>query len=375
MIRKTIRSVFQVNLGLKQGERLLVLTDRPSVAEVIHESDLCRRERLRDIAMLTAEVGKAFTKKIVYQEYPALGSHGIEPPENIWRLAFGEKTVEHLRKSGLLEPLLRKQISPDDILRAAEIVRKHAGSAVHAIIALSNYSTSHTRFRDLLTRICGCRYASMPLFDITMLEGSMNVDWRALAKRTNAIAAVVNKADAVEIRTPNGSRLSLSKLGRKALSDTGILTRRGAFGNLPAGEVFLAPVEGSATGKLVLEWAPTRALQSQVTLTVRNGRVEDVAGREPFADLLKTKLGERAENSNIAEFGIGTNTMAKRPDNLLESEKILGTIHIALGDNSSFGGKVQTPFHQDFVFFKPTVRLKTTGGAETVLLKDGILQV
>ena len=63
--------------------------------------------------------------------------------------------------------------------------------------------------------------------------------------------------------------------------------------------------------------------------------------------------------------------MAKRPDNILESEKILGTIHIALGDNSSFGGNVSTPFHQDFVFFRPTVILIHKDGNREILMKEG----
>ena len=41
---------------------------------------------------------------------------------------------------------------------------------------------------------------------------------------------------------------------------------------------------------------------------------------------------------NLAELGIGTNDKASRPDNVLEAEKILGTIHLALGDNTGFGG-------------------------------------
>ena len=62
-------------------------------------------------------------------------------------------------------------------------------------------------------------------------------------------------------------------------------------------------------------------------------------------------------------------------DPILFEEKILGTIHIALGDNSSFGGKVRTSFQKDFVFFKPTVTLISRNGARSVLLKDGKLSV
>ncbi len=373
MITNTIRSIYKVNLVVKKDERVFVFTDRIAPSEVLHESDLCRRERLRDIALLTTEIGKAFTKKIIYYEYIATGSHGAEPPEELWNLAFGEKALKELKKFRLLQPLLKKEITDKGIKKAETIIERHKKSAVNAVIALSNYSTSHTRFRDFLTRVCGCRYASMPIFEVSMLESSMNIDWTVLFKRTKSIAKIVNTAETIEIKTPNGTHITMSKKGRNALSDDGILTNQGSFGNLPAGEVFLAPVEGTANGKLVLEWAPTRELKSPIIMIVKEGIVTEVVGDEPYADYLRTKLNEREENRNIAELGIGTNDRAKRPDNILESEKILGTIHIALGDNSSFGGKVRTPFHQDFVFFKPTVMLKTKENRCISLLKNGIL--
>jgi aminopeptidase len=372
MILHAIRAIYGTNLGVKNGERVLVFTDLPSPLEDVDVTDISRRDGLRYISLLTAEVGRSFTKKIIYKEYPALGSHGTEPPEDIWEAAFGKTVIHELRKKGLLGLLLKKELADDGIKDAENIIRKSMPDAVGAVIALSNYSTSHTRFRDFLTRLCGCRYASMPLFDVSMLEGAMHVDWKALARRTRALEKIVNKAVHIEIATPNGTRLRMSKEGRKALSDTGILTKKGAFGNLPAGEVFFAPLEGTAEGKLVLQWAPTRELNEPVTLTVKKGEVIDIAGKEPYADILRAKLAERDGNRNIAELGIGTNPRARKPDNILESEKILGTIHIALGDNSSFGGKVKTPFHQDFVFYKPTVTLFTCEGEKIRILDKGL---
>lgn len=356
---------------MKKNERVLVFNEKVSGKTDPGETDGERISKLRVLSLLTAEIGRNYCKTIISYEYPATGSHGTEPPSGLWKLAFGEKTVEALKKEKLLVPLLKKTARDSDIKKAEDIIKKYKKYAVNCVIALSNYSTSHTRFRDFLTRICGGRYASMPLFDASMLEGAMNVDWKALAKRTNEIARVVNKAYSVEVKTPNGTYLSFSKKGRKTLSDTGILSRPGSFGNLPAGEVFLAPVEGTAGGKLVLEWSPTRQMESPVTLIIRDGYVTDVSGSEEYVEYLRKKLAERRENGNIAELGIGTNDAAKRPDNILESEKILGTIHIALGDNSSFGGNVKTPFHQDFVFFKPTVTLIHKDGSRRVILKAG----
>jgi leucyl aminopeptidase (aminopeptidase T) len=371
MTIEVLRNIFRVNLGIRKSEKVLIFTDRPSPSESLTDSDSERRSRLKCIAFLTAEIGKSFAREVIVQEYQATGIHGAEPPVQLWQRAFGERAIAALNGKKILNHILRKKADDSEIKIAEGIIEKFKKSAVHAVIALSNYSTSHTRFRDLLTRVCSTRYASMPLFDIAMLEGPMNIDWRHLEKMTRNIVRKVNKAETIEIRTENGSRLSFSTKRRRALADTGILKKPGSFGNLPAGEVYLAPVEGTAQGKLILEWAPTRELESPVTLIVKDGNVTGIRGEETYAAELGEQLSVRKENGNIAELGIGTNSMARRPDNILESEKILGTVHIALGDNSSFGGEIKTPFHQDYVFFKPSVTLIHKDRSRHILMKRG----
>ncbi len=371
MITEVLRNIFRVNLAVKKTEKVLVFSDTPSQEEHHGQSELDRRRSLELIALLAAEVGKYFSRKVSVFQYKATGCHGAEPPKELWETAFGKRAIGALEKKNLLAPILMKHASDEIIKASAETLDKFRTDAFPVIIALSHFSTSHTRFRDLLTRVCRARYASMPLFDMAMLEGAMNVDWLQLSKTTRSIAAKINTAELIEVSAVNGTRLSFSARGRKAHADTGILTRPGAFGNLPAGEAYIAPLEGTANGKLVLEWAPTRALENTVTVQVRNGYATKVTGNEEFASYLRDKLAENKEHGNIAELGIGTNRMAKRPDNILESEKILGTIHIALGDNSSFGGRIKTPFHQDFVFFGPTVSLFDEAGRKTVLMEKG----
>jgi len=360
-IQNTITNIYKTNLKAKKGERLLIFTDNYS-------------PELTKITKLIASKGKIFTDKIIYAECKETGSHGAEPPEALWIKAFGKNIVSELKAKKLLKPLLNKKINKPQLKEIKKIIKGFKKEAVNVVIALSHYSTTHTQFRQLLTKLCGTRYVSMPLFEKSMLKGAMNVDWRKMEKRTKEVAEIVNKAENIEIKAPNGTYLNFSKKGRKAKADTGILTKKGSCSNLPAGEVFLTPVEGTANGRLILEWAPTHKLKSPITLRVKNGMVVEVIGDEEYVEFLKKKFSERPENANIAELGIGTNNMAKRPDNILESEKILGTIHIALGDNSSFGGKVSTPFHQDFVFFKPTVILIRKDGRREILLKKGITQ-
>ncbi len=371
MLTGAIREIFRTNLGVKRNERVLIFTDRPTKKDRLSEEEIHRWSGLKDVFMLVVETGRSYAGEILNYTMPSRGGHGVEPTEGLWRIAFGEKVVTGLKEKGLFRSILNKRVTPEKLQVAEEIISKHRNDSVDVVIALSNYSTSHTRFRDFLTRICGTRYASMPLFDISMFEGAMDVDWRVLEKRAKAIAAQVKKAEELHITTPNGTDIKLSKRNRKVHTDTGNLRKAGAFGNLPAGEVFFAPLEGTANGRVVLEWAPTRRLSSPITLIVSDGVVREIHGKDTFALLLKDKLREKQENANIAELGIGVNERATRPDNILESEKILGTVHIALGDNSSFGGRVKTPFHLDFVFFHPTIKLKQKDSGEVILMKDG----
>ena len=154
-----------------------------------------------------------------------------------------------------------------------------------------------------------------------------------------------------------------------------MLTAPGSFGNLPAGEAYFAPLEGKSHGTMVIEWGPTRKLDEPVILTVENGVVVQIAGNDPHRARLEGKFAEHANCRNIAELGIGTNDKASRPDNVLEAEKILGTIHIALGDNSGFGGTVSAPFHEDYVFYQPTLTAVMADGSERVIIDAGELLV
>ena len=66
---------------------------------------------------------------------------------------------------------------------------------------------------------------------------------------------------------------------------------------------------------------------------------------------------QQVENGFVlAEFGIGTNKSHAKPiGNILHDEKIFGTIHLAFGNNVSFGGKNKSSVHNDIILINPTV--------------------
>lgn len=364
------RALFEINMGVRSNERIVVFSDLIRTGETPLPADMDRRERLLKVAAAAAEFARNNYGNTEFVSYPATAAAGAEPPEILWRAVMGDAIVDMLAAEGILSPLLLKEASRDQLDRAREVVMAERAAVAQVIIALANNSTSHTRFRALVNA-AGGRYASLPNFDPDMFFTSMQVDWQQLAQRTGHLAEEVNRAREITVETPNGTRMRFGKTGREAKGDDGLLTAPGSFGNLPAGEVYLAPLEGTSNGEMIIEYAPTRKLASPLRLIVRNGRVVDISGDEPYREKLEKKFAENDNNRNIAELGIGTNNKATRPDNILEAEKILGTIHIALGDNSGFGGTVQTPFHEDYVFYSPTLTAHMPDGSQKTLLRDG----
>ena len=134
---------------------------------------------------------------------------------------------------------------------------------------------------------------------------------------------------------------------------------RGQWGNLPTGEAYLAPIEGQSHGVVVVDgsMAGVGLVRTPIRITVEDGFATAIEGGEE-ADRLRGLLDPHGRDArNVAEFGIGTNDQAILTGVILEDEKVMGTIHIAFGDNKSMGGSVRVASHLDGLVMSPTVWL------------------
>jgi leucyl aminopeptidase (aminopeptidase T) len=242
--------------------------------------------------------------------------------------------------------------------------------AADVVVAPTIQSLSHTAARKAASE-AGVRIGTMPGVTEEMLARVMGADMTELRRRGEAICEALDAGAEARIACANGSDLRLGLEGRSSILDAGDLTAEGAFGNLPCGEGFIAPVEGTAEVTLVVDGsiAGVGRVEAPVELTVRGGHLTDATGPEGEALLdLLTAHGE--DGTNVAELGIGTNEEAILTGNILEDEKILGTAHVAFGASAAIGGTVQVPVHLDVVVLEPTVSVD----GETIL-RDGDLFV
>ncbi|MEW6080961.1 MAG: aminopeptidase [Bacillota bacterium] len=217
-------------------------------------------------------------------------------------------------------------------------------------------SLTHTVARREASE-AGTRLASMPGITSDIAARSLDADYGQISCVTEKVASLLDAGASVQLETPAGTHLTMDISGRRAVRDTGLYTSPGAFGNLPAGEAYIAPVEGSATGHMVVDstMAGIGFLDHPLVIEVVEGKAVSVTGRG-YAERLEAMLDAAGPAArNLAELGIGTNPAATIVGNVLEDEKVLGTVHVALGSNASFGGRVRVACHLDGVMLRPSL--------------------
>lgn len=301
-------------LGVREGERVAVLHNGPQAPIVDAIADAARR-RGADVDVL---------------EFEVMERSGVEPPSEV-----------------------------AELLRGAD-----AGFGVTSV------SLSHTRAR-IDACAAGLRFASMPLLTLDIFARTLPIDYPWMSAAGAELARLLTEADECTLHSQEGTDLTLSLAGRGGRNDDGDLRAPGAFGNLPAGEGYIAPVEDAGGGTIVFDGALTGygVLEEPLVVRLRDGVLVDAEG--PAAQtLLSTLDGAGPSGRRVAELGIGTNPAARIVGIVLEDEKVLGTAHVAFGTSTGLGGANQSTVHIDGIIRRPTIRI-----GSTTVLEDGRLLV
>jgi len=228
-------------------------------------------------------------------------------------------------------------------------------------LLITEKSLSWTKARVAATA-AGARVGSMTSITEEILLRTLTVDYRPVRERANRLCDRLDAGSTVHLRSVAGTDLQFSIADRIAHGRKGGIFREpGHWGNLPCGEAFIAPVEGTARGVYVVDGshAGLGRMEAPLRITVENGLATRIEGGAPAARLqsMLETVGSPAA-CNIAEFGIGCNHAARVTGTILEDEKALDTCHIALGNNIHFGGRVDVPIHLDGVIMHPDISIE-----------------
>lgn len=205
---------------------------------------------------------------------------------------------------------------------------------------------------------------------VDMFRRCVAVDYDRLRATAARLLRALDGGRDVRITTPAGTDLTLSIRGRKASAEDGNFRNPGEWGDLPAGEVRVSPEVGSARGTVVFDGTIDLEVSSivpdiPVIARLEDGYIAELTGGEEADALLQIitraermalelNLPEYAKNArHLGELGLGINYAAKLTGNLLEDEKVLGTVHLAIGYN--YDNDANAFIHQDCVLLKPSL--------------------
>lgn len=213
------------------------------------------------------------------------------------------------------------------------------------VIALTTFSLTHTA---AVRNAKKTRIASMPGFERKMM-GAMLINYEKLKKDTMRLSGILEKGSIVKVITPSGTEAEFSIKGCKINPSYGIVEKDHVV-NLPDGEVYLPPK--SMNGVLVFD-SYGKQIRKPTRLVIRNNSIADFE-KSSSGNFMKKILPKKSDRF-VAEFGVGTNSAARIIGNVLEDEKVLGTCHVAFGNNLGFGGTNRSSVHIDVIFHNPTI--------------------
>jgi leucyl aminopeptidase (aminopeptidase T) len=302
-------------MKVKKNETVLVVTDEPQ----------------RSVGMALWSEAKKVAKEAIIVEITPRATNGAEPPAPVAALM----------------------------------------GMANVVLCPTSMSLTHTEARR---KACekGARIATLPGITEESMKRTLSADYDRIARLSKKIAKILTKGKSAHVTTAAGTDLVMDISTRKAHEDTGLTHKKGEYTNLPAGEAYLAPLEGKTEGMLVVDgsMAGIGLLPRPLIIEVSKGYAVKISGGPEATALKKLVKPFGKAGVNIAELGVGTNYKAKVNGLVLEDEKVLGTIHVALGDNKSMGGKVHVSSHLDGVVLSPTL---TIDGK--VLLDNGRLVI
>ena len=237
------------------------------------------------------------------------------------------------------------------------------------ILAPTTYAITHTKARLEASQRGARTIILRGITEDSMIDGAMLADYDEVSATSNKLAARLGLAKTIRLFTDSGTDATFMVQGREGLALGGIATEPGTFTSLPSGEAAIAPLEGKTQGKIVIDFSMDGIglLSQPIHLEVVDGKAISIQGGKEAQTL--SKLLEVDENAlNIAEFAIGTNPKSRMKGNMAEDKILRGCVHVAVGDNHTIGGKLQSHVHLDGVILNPTVETDAQ-----LIVKKGML--
>lgn len=345
---KISKHIARDNCRIRPGETVLLRAraDAQNYAEII-ATEIARAGGHPLILAANDELRLRLENETPYEQLENAPRHLLE--------LYRQSDVIIAIDSNWRNPLLSRQSLPD---RSAAVQKRHRsvmevmyGGADRRVIVTDYPTLEQAKF-------FGIDFEKYHL----LFWRAVEVPPKEIRERARKVYERVRNVKEIRVTTAKGADLRFSLEGREIHVDDGILGYPGAsdgplIANVPAGEVYVAPVEDSVNGRIVLDRIFIQGVEIiDLELTFKDGQGTLVGARkgfEEFSDFVKAGGGDTLK---IGEFGVGLNpAVVEAYGSTLTDEKMTGTIHLALGENRFFGGKNSCTYHKDMLVFEPRV--------------------
>jgi leucyl aminopeptidase (aminopeptidase T) len=192
-------------------------------------------------------------------------------------------------------------------------------------------------------------------------DGPLAVDFDELRLDAERVGSAWDGASTFRLTTPAGTDLRGSVDGRPGRVLHGVARADGAYMAPPDVEAGTAPVEGSASGVVVVDadllFMGRGPLPEPVVLHVERGELAGIEGGEGarLHAMLERCGDERMRN--LAEVSVAFNPSGRVCSVPMETESSRGSAHVALGNSIAYGGVVDAVAHLDCVMTRATLEL------------------
>jgi leucyl aminopeptidase (aminopeptidase T) len=221
------------------------------------------------------------------------------------------------------------------------------------IIGITDKSITHSPETRIARKKHGARAITMIEVDKSLFLKAMKANQKKILKIGKKLAQKLKRSRKVKITTPSGTDLEINVAKNEVTIDDGDSTAKGSLNNLPYGEVTMAPIS-MADGVIAIDFSRVDIRPGDYAkVIVRKGRIVNYNNLKArnFAEYLRNIDGEKA--LMVVELGLGINPEHKKLiGKIIHDEKIYGSAHIAFG---GFGDKKECKIHEDVILLKPTV--------------------
>ena len=196
-----------------------------------------------------------------------------------------------------------------------------------------------------------------------VVRALLDVDYDAMIRNAELMGRLFEQTKVCRTTTAHGTDLTCEFAPRKALVGDGALTEDGEVDFYPGAQLSIAPVEETINGTIVVDASDgvQGVVSTPYAMTVENGVVVGIeGGKEANAMRVWMETRNDPDIYKVCHYSIGLNPQAGISGNLIEDERMLGSLDIGFGyQDPKFGGTVgsTSPYHQDIMIASPRVEL------------------